>query len=470
MGEHFHPDCFICGKCKNPIKGQFKTEEGVRICMNCNPIVYCEACKKAVSGSMLKFEGKVYHSQCFKCIECGGSLLEGVCCKDDKMFCRKCIHSYSSGKVRVMNTCKKCEKQLEAGGSGIAVAGGWFCNECFTCAHCTCLLDPQSFVLDKVLRNNNEYACLCQSCAANAAEPVTLVPTLCLVCHETCEEDAGPLLDGQVIHRACTKCKSCGSTEDADKPGLLTAKMKLLKSGQYLCAKCSEATNTELGTYGGKGKVGRDDISYCVRLRPRHIFWLDYTSMNPISTSSWHAEGKYTRTPKADGGASLTFTVEGCPFGGGPKVGAVYTAEIEADGSAILVEGIRCEKTAQEAFLEESEAQRSSPSKLRANAVGAASPGPAQQASAAETATLPQPGTVPPEAAVPAAPAPPRALLTYEQLKDPAVCSAHGVDPASKEACLSDVDFVKVFGTCREDFMKLPKWKRDKQKKDLGLF
>ena len=45
-----------------------------------------------------------------------------------------------------------------------------------------------------------------------------------------------------------------------------------------------------------------------------------------------------------------------------------------------------------------------------------------------------------------------------------------GVDGTKKEKFLSDEDFVKVFGMERGAFEKLPKWKKDQQKKNAGLF
>eukprot|EP00414_Alexandrium_minutum_P001170 CAMPEP_0113819370 /NCGR_PEP_ID=MMETSP0328-20130328/705_1 /TAXON_ID=39455 /ORGANISM="Alexandrium minutum" /LENGTH=393 /DNA_ID=CAMNT_0000787303 /DNA_START=139 /DNA_END=1317 /DNA_ORIENTATION=- /assembly_acc=CAM_ASM_000350 len=362
-GEHFHPECFVCGKCKNPIKGQFKTQDGVRICMNCSPTQYCALCKRAVSGTMLKVGGQVYHTECFKCADCGVSLQGvGVCSKDDKNLCEKC--ATADGKVKVVNTCAKCKKEQSAGsGVGNVVAGDWFCQDCFACAKCSSPLDVEKFVIDPELRKAKEYAFLCQDCGRSAAPAEAAPEVPCLVCKKPCtSEDAIRLLDGSVLHATCLKCKGCGGSPDADKPGVLTAKLKSLRAGNYTCSVCDQATESELGTYGGKGKVGRDDITYCISLRPRHFFWLDFSSMNACSTSSFHAEGKYTRTAKEDGGALLTLTVEMCPFGGGPKMGTVYKCELDAAGQEILCEGIRCAKT----MMTDAEMQRSGNDKIPA--------------------------------------------------------------------------------------------------------
>jgi len=505
-GEHFHLECFVCGKCKNPIKGQFKTQEGVRICMNCSPAQYCGICKKAVSGTMLKMGGQVFHPDCFKCAECRVSLQGGVCVREGKHLCEKCASS--GGQVKVTSTCAKCRKEMEAGSAGNVVAGDWFCQDCFTCAKCSSALNVDRFVLDPELRKAGEYACICQDCAGAAAPAKSTAETPCIVCKELVTSDPLKLLDGSVLHRTCLKCKGCGGSPDADKPGVLTAKLKSLKSGHYTCSNCDQATEAELGTYGGKGKVGRDDVSYCICLRPRHFFWLDYTAMNPINTTSFHAEGKYTRTAKEGGGAELVLTVEVCPFGGGPKMGTVYRAELEAGGKEIVCEGIRCAKTqmldadlqrggsegipefdpkapspTQSSPARKASAAAASPSPDKpAAAPRAAEPSSAAKAPAAAAAPKAAPAAAPspaeaapapapaPAAEKPAAAAAPGQTLTLEQLKDPEACRAHGIDPAAKEANLSDADFVAVFGTSKEDFAKLPKWKRDRQKKEVGLF
>ncbi|KAK3266388.1 hypothetical protein CYMTET_24994 [Cymbomonas tetramitiformis] len=45
-----------------------------------------------------------------------------------------------------------------------------------------------------------------------------------------------------------------------------------------------------------------------------------------------------------------------------------------------------------------------------------------------------------------------------------------GVDPAKREAYLSDQEFHSVFGMLKEEFYKLPKWKQAQPKKNTGLF
>jgi len=61
-------------------------------------------------------------------------------------------------------------------------------------------------------------------------------------------------------------------------------------------------------------------------------------------------------------------------------------------------------------------------------------------------------------------------VLTLAQLQDKTVCEAKGVKADEREQHLSDAEFQTLFRTSKEEFAKLPKWKRDKLKKDHSLF
>jgi hypothetical protein len=80
-----------------------------------------------------------------------------------------------------------------------------------------------------------------------------------------------------------------------------------------------------------------------------------------------------------------------------------------------------------------------------------------------------------------AAPAPaPSAAVTSAAFANPATKKfpydalkgslPEGVDPAQKEQYLDDATFQNLFGTTRQAFAALPKWKRDEAKKKHGLF
>ena len=81
-------------------------------------------------------------------------------------------------------------------------------------------------------------------------------------------------------------------------------------------------------------------------------------------------------------------------------------------------------------------------------------------------------GSVGKEAA-PVAPVPtfvPKGCYGLEDLRDVKVWKDAGIDADTREQYLSDEAFALVFGCSKDEFAKLPKWKRDAQKKSHKLF
>merc|ERR1712061_20139 len=56
------------------------------------------------------------------------------------------------------------------------------------------------------------------------------------------------------------------------------------------------------------------------------------------------------------------------------------------------------------------------------------------------------------------------------QLTDAAVWRDLGIPATERETFLPESKFQELFGVSKADFAKLPKWKRDGQKKKHGLF
>ena len=62
-------------------------------------------------------------------------------------------------------------------------------------------------------------------------------------------------------------------------------------------------------------------------------------------------------------------------------------------------------------------------------------------------------------------------VYPYAALKVPgSQLQAPQIDPRRREEYLSDAEFVHVLGCCREDFEKLPEWRRQKKKQETGLY
>jgi len=94
---------------------------------------------------------------------------------------------------------------------------------------------------------------------------------------------------------------------------------------------------------------------------------------------------------------------------------------------------------------------------------------PKAESAAVETPAAAAPPAPTPETAAPAE-AVEREVLTLAQLQDKSVWQAKGVNAAERELHLSDEEFQTVFKTGKDAFSKLPKWKREKLKRDVNLF
>lgn len=61
-------------------------------------------------------------------------------------------------------------------------------------------------------------------------------------------------------------------------------------------------------------------------------------------------------------------------------------------------------------------------------------------------------------------------FIPYSILKTIQDTSSLGIDSTRKEMALSDDEFHQIMNVTKEDFLKLPEWRRKKMKQDVGLF
>jgi hypothetical protein len=98
-GECFHPDCFVCGGCSQPLAAQFVIDDGgVRKCAACNAkdAGVCSGCGKSVWDEdpmkrleILYLDEACYHPPCYTCIVCNESLMvRGAFRVGGQLYCR----------------------------------------------------------------------------------------------------------------------------------------------------------------------------------------------------------------------------------------------------------------------------------------------------------------------------------------------------------------------------------------------
>ncbi|CAK0886564.1 unnamed protein product, partial [Prorocentrum cordatum] len=118
-GVMFHPECFVCGVCQEPLGGPFSVKGGVRTCKKCLPPRLCGACDLPIEGTAAELGGCAYHPDCVKCDGCAEPL----------------PGSFFVQGSRPVRTCAACGT-ADAGDFLLSPEGEAFHRECFVCQRC----------------------------------------------------------------------------------------------------------------------------------------------------------------------------------------------------------------------------------------------------------------------------------------------------------------------------------------------
>ena len=141
-GIKFHKDCFVCSKCKNPIKDYF-IKDNHYLCRNCymasvTPNHVCAKCKKGIYNEIISAAGKEWHPECFVCGHCGKTITAEYTTKDDVPYCSVACMSMASGRV-----CAGCKQIITS--AYVTVLGKLYHKECFVCTACRTPFPTMSF-------------------------------------------------------------------------------------------------------------------------------------------------------------------------------------------------------------------------------------------------------------------------------------------------------------------------------------
>eukprot|EP00405_Crypthecodinium_cohnii_P008721 CAMPEP_0206431958 /NCGR_PEP_ID=MMETSP0324_2-20121206/7647_1 /ASSEMBLY_ACC=CAM_ASM_000836 /TAXON_ID=2866 /ORGANISM="Crypthecodinium cohnii, Strain Seligo" /LENGTH=433 /DNA_ID=CAMNT_0053897931 /DNA_START=37 /DNA_END=1338 /DNA_ORIENTATION=+ len=221
-GKEYHPDCFSCSKCKKPISGPHKVEDGKRICKICLDTKLCEGCNRPLGvGVATVLNGKSYHPECLTCAACTKVLTGKFRPYEDKLFCLGCGENpeaalLKAGKKaparaldRAGDVCAGCLQTIV--GTVTSANGSTFHPECFKCTGCATILGDKFF--------GSSMGVLCEACAKKPPAP----------------PPGG-------VGKEAPGCSKCGQT--------ITGSYKKMNDGTFNCSTCSPADNC-----GGCGKV-----------------------------------------------------------------------------------------------------------------------------------------------------------------------------------------------------------------------
>lgn len=97
LGKLWHSGCFKCSGCDKPIAdGSFIPHDGKAYHKPCHLKLFgtrCAGCNEPIEGGCLIIEDKRFHTGCFACADCGGSLKDGYALGpvSGRPFCAKHI-------------------------------------------------------------------------------------------------------------------------------------------------------------------------------------------------------------------------------------------------------------------------------------------------------------------------------------------------------------------------------------------
>ncbi|KAI0981963.1 hypothetical protein GJ496_008868, partial [Pomphorhynchus laevis] len=159
-GKLFHPKCFACNECRKPIVEQFfPTTENAYLCKNCYsqkfPVSECSKCGTVIESAGVSFNGKSFHTSCFKCDFCNKSIngQSKISVVNGSPCCSKCFAE------KFAKVCVRCKKSIESDVEYLEFEDMYWHKECFKCSRCDRCIADESFYQG----DNNDI--LCQNCS-----------------------------------------------------------------------------------------------------------------------------------------------------------------------------------------------------------------------------------------------------------------------------------------------------------------
>jgi len=138
-GMNYHPECFVCHKCRGSLKGKAcHTHEGYLYDQDCYAAYCaskCNVCHIPITGNHVKFikvGDKTFHTECYVCHSCKKSL-QGKGCQtyEGKMFDPNCFAAFCAAR------CDACFKPIKGNNiKFVRVGNRSFHTKCYVCKVC----------------------------------------------------------------------------------------------------------------------------------------------------------------------------------------------------------------------------------------------------------------------------------------------------------------------------------------------
>lgn len=158
-GKLFHPKCFACNECHQPIVEQFfPTGENSYLCKACYSKKYpskdCKKCGKRIDTAGISFNGESYHSSCFTCNGCNEAIKpqSKISVVNGQPYCSNCFLQKFAKK------CAHCQRSIDSDVEYLEFEDRYWHKECFKCSQCGRCVAEESFY------QGEGDSILCQNC------------------------------------------------------------------------------------------------------------------------------------------------------------------------------------------------------------------------------------------------------------------------------------------------------------------
>ncbi|XP_054165589.1 zinc finger protein 808-like isoform X3 [Oppia nitens] len=251
--EMWHPECFTCVNCDTILKAyNYQVQDNKQYCKPCHEKLFgppCSACHKPTKGNRLIVLNRIWHPNCFCCVECGKILTtDNFIERLGSPYCKEDYHRLFSPK------CCVCTEPIKD--KAINALGKMWHTYCFKCTACGIPLEERNFY-----EKNGKPYCekdymnlfhpKCTGCSLPIAEgrqitamgkpwhPECFVCTICVkpLTAETFKEQGGKPYCEEDFHKLFSpKCGGCQQPiKDNNK---ITAMGKPWHPQCFTCDKC----------------------------------------------------------------------------------------------------------------------------------------------------------------------------------------------------------------------------------------
>ncbi|KAI7685937.1 Paxillin [Sarcoptes scabiei] len=193
LDKMWHPECFTCTNCDTILKPhKYVVEDDKPYCKDCHLRLFgppCSVCKKPTQSNRYNLLNRIWHPECFCCVECGKRLTpDNFIERLGSPYCMEDYHRLFSPKC--------CVCHLPIKDKAINALGKMWHPHCFKCTHCGIPLEERNFYE----KNGLPY---CEKDYMNLFHPK------CYGCKKPITDGRQMMAMGHPWHPECFRCTVC---------------------------------------------------------------------------------------------------------------------------------------------------------------------------------------------------------------------------------------------------------------------